>query len=172
MLCILPEESVVRSEPRTSNRSGNTHRVLFSIDPGVGCCPTSFSPRVLWLIYICALLFPAPAALTGYDHRPCRVSGRTIGWPRRRTHGRVDWWILLWMDGFQAPEASQFMSLLFVCMFTFCVLGVQLYGGLVSPDPDSELNKKIAVRKTRRRSIFAVQKVFICGGIRTWGDAR
>ena len=49
-------------------------------------------------------------------------------------------------DGFQAPEASQFMSLLFVCMFTFCVLGMQLYGGLVSPDPDSELHKKIAVR--------------------------
>lgn len=44
-----------------------------------------------------------------------------------------------------APEASQFLLLLFVCMFTFCVFGVQLYGGLVSPDPDSDAYKKIAV---------------------------
>eukprot|EP00904_Undaria_pinnatifida_P002813 jgi/Undpi1/12532/HiC_scaffold_6.g02201.m1 len=52
--------------------------------------------------------------------------------------------IIITTFGSIAPEACQFMSLLFVCMFTFCVLGVQLYGGLVSPDPDSELNKKIS----------------------------
>lgn len=30
-------------------------------------------------------------------------------------------------------------------MFTFCVLGVQLYGGKVSSDPDSEINKGLLV---------------------------
>ena len=64
------------------------------------------------------------------------------------------------MDGFQAPEASQFMSLLFVCMFTFCVLRVQLYGGLVSPDPHSELNKKIAVMKIGCHIIHGVSVLY------------
>lgn len=54
---------------------------------------------------------------------------------------------------FAAPEASQFLLLLFVCMFTFCVLGVQLYGGLVSSDPESEAYKKISVSMSRRRLV-------------------
>lgn len=48
---------------------------------------------------------------------------------------------------FQAPEAFQFLMLLFVCMFTFCVLGMQLYGGLVVSDPDSPVNDRIKVPK-------------------------
>lgn len=44
-----------------------------------------------------------------------------------------------------APEAFQFLLLLFVCVFTFCVLGVQLYGGLVLSDPDDPANKALTV---------------------------
>ncbi|CAM9538707.1 unnamed protein product [Ectocarpus sp. 12 AP-2014] len=42
-----------------------------------------------------------------------------------------------------APEAFQFMMLLFVCGFTFCVLGVQLFGGLVHSDPDNPTNEHL-----------------------------
>ncbi|CAM9172126.1 unnamed protein product [Ectocarpus fasciculatus] len=42
-----------------------------------------------------------------------------------------------------APEAFQFMMLLFVCGFTFSVLGVQLFGGLILSDPDSPTNEHL-----------------------------
>eukprot|EP00903_Cladosiphon_okamuranus_P012927 g12070.t1 len=67
--------------------------------------------------------------------RLLRVARLMIAFPEMR--------IVMATFGNIAPEAFQFMLLLFVCMFTFCVLGVQLFGGLVLSDPDNPANEAL-----------------------------